>query len=199
ESGTKKGELLAEAILDARAKHIIERLMISDTFSYISSNYLSRLAPIPVLDTFIAILEKRKLRSTAKRYIDIRNEKATQDREHFIVVSSSEVILSTYRKLIYSCGFSSFTFQYSQDAFEAIVSQKPRAIICDLFLNDMTGMELAKEVRGIYSKNDVPIIISALQKTLDKQRLQKELDNAGVNVICEFPAKTSQIKSWTKT
>ncbi|MCP3872350.1 MAG: hypothetical protein GY699_04235, partial [Desulfobacteraceae bacterium] len=47
ESGTKKGELLAEAILDARAKHIIERLMISDTFSYISSNYLSRLAPIP--------------------------------------------------------------------------------------------------------------------------------------------------------
>ncbi len=196
ESGTKKGELLAEAILDARAKHIIEALMISDTFSYISSNYLSRMAPIPVLDTFISILEKRNLKSTAKKYIALRNEKASQDRAHFIVISSSEVILTTYRKLIYACGFSSFTFQHSQDAFEAIVSQKPCAIICDLFLNDMTAMDLAREVRGIYTKDAVPFIVSTLQKTLDQDQLKKELDTAGVNVLCDFPAKTSQIKSW---
>ncbi len=198
ESGTKKGELLAETILDARAKHIIEYLMISDTFSYMASNYLARTAPIPVLDTFIEILEKRKLKSTAKKYMDLKKDRMTQKRKIIIVISSSETILNTYSKLIYSCGFASLTFFRSQDAFETIVSQKPSAIICDLFLNDITGMDLAREVRELYSKEDVPIIISGLQKNLDKNLLQKELDDANVNAIYGFPAKISQIKSWIR-
>ncbi len=198
ESGTKKGELLTQTILDARAKHIIQYLMISDTFSYMASNYLARTAPIPVLDTFIEILAKKKLRSTAKKYMNFKKSRMAQKRKTVIIISSSEAILNTYSKLIYSCGFSSLTFQRSQDAFEAIVSQKPSAIICDLFLNDITGMDLARETRELYSKEDVPIIISGLQKSLDKNLLQKELDNAGVNAVCNFPAKTSQIKAWIK-
>ena len=130
--------------------------------------------------------------------MELRGKKIAQKREVFIVISSSETILNTYSKLIYSCGFSSLTFQQSQEAFEAIVSQKPCAIICDLFLDEMTGMDLAREARELYTKDDVPIILSTLQKNLDKDLLQKELDSAGVNTICEFPAKTSQIKSWLK-
>ena len=79
-----------------------------------------------------------------------------------------------------------------------MVSQKPAAVICDLFLNDMTGMDLAGEVRGLYSTEDVPVIISAIQKNLDKPLLQKELDRAGVNALWEFPPKPAQIKSWIK-
>lgn len=198
ESGTKKGEALAETVLDARANHIIEYLMISDTFSYITSNYLARSAPIPVIDTFIAILEKRNLKSTARKYRELRREKTARKRALFIVISSSESILNTYSKLIYSCGFSSLTFQNSQDAFETIVSQKPSAIICDLFLTKITGLDFAREARELYSKRDVPIILSTLQKTMDTSLLQKEMNSAGVNHMCEFPATASQIKSWIK-
>ncbi len=198
ESGTKKGELLAETILDARAKNIIKYLMISDTFSYMVSNYFNRATPIEVLEVFIEILEKRKLKSTVRKYQALKKQKMAKKREQFIVISSSESILYTYAKMIYACGFSSLTFQRSQDAFEAIVSQKPSAIICDLFLNSMTGMDLAREVRELYSKDEVPVIISALQKNLDQDQLKKELDQAGVNKMCQFPANTSQIKSWIK-
>ncbi len=198
ESGAKKGDLLAESIIDARAKHIIEYLMISDTFSYMASNYLTRTAPVQALDTFIEILEKRNLNSTAKKYLDIRKERAARYKDRVIVISSSESILNTYCKMLCTSGFSSLTFHRSQDAFEAIVSQKPSAIICDLFLNDMTGIDFAGEVRGIYSKEEVPIIISTLQISLDKPLLQKELDRTGVNVLWEFPPKPNQIKSWIK-
>ncbi len=198
ESGTKKGEMLAQSILDAHAKNIIEYLMISDTFSYMASNYLSKMAPIPALDAFIEILQARNLKSTAKKYIDIKKERLSVEQEPFIVISSSEAILSVYRKLIFSCGFSCMTFQKTQDAFEAIVFQKPRAIVCDLFLNDLTGMDLSREVRDLYPKDEVPVIISTLQKNLDTDMLEKELYSAGVNFLCEFPAKTSQIKSWVK-
>jgi CheY-like chemotaxis protein len=198
ESGTKKGEALAETVLDARARHMIEYLMVSDTFSYMASNYLTRTAPVQVLDTFIEILENRNLKSTAKKYLDIREEKASRDTDKVIVISSYESILNTYCKLFYTSGVSSLTFLRHQDAFEAMVSQKPAAVICDLFLNDMTGMALAGEVRGLYSTEDVPVIISALQKNLDKPLLQRELNRAGVNALWEFPPKPNQIKSWIK-
>ncbi|MFH2057360.1 MAG: hypothetical protein ABIJ59_00475 [Pseudomonadota bacterium] len=198
ESGTTKGETLAKNILDARAEHMIERLMISDTFSYMASNYLARTAPIPVMDTFIKILEKRKLTATAQKYIAIRKERTIEKKKQFILISSSAAILNTYNKLISSCGFCALMFQNSQDAFEAIVSQQPDAIISDLFLDEMTGIDLARETRGLYTKNEVPIIISTLQKSLDKTRLQQEIDFIGITAICNFPATTSQIKSWVK-
>ncbi|MFH2092462.1 MAG: hypothetical protein ABIJ31_08870 [Pseudomonadota bacterium] len=199
ESGTKKGETLAENILDARAENIIEHLMISDTFSYMASNYLARTAPIQVIDTFIHILEKRNLKSTAKKFMDLRKEKASEKKHQIILISSSEAVLNTYNKLISACGFGVQMFQHSQDAFEAIVSQTPDAIVCDLFLDDMTGMDIARETRGLYTKDQVPFILSTLQKNLDKIFLQKQMDKIGINALCEFPARTSQIKSWIKS
>ncbi len=198
ESGTKKGAMLAETILDANAKNIIQYLMISDTFSYMASNYLTRTTPIKVLDTFIDILEDRNLKSTSKKYLDLRKEKMEKEKAPFIVISSSNAILDTYSKLIYSSGFSCKTFSKPQDAFEAFVFQRPSAIISDLFLNEMTGMDLAREAREIYPKDDVPIIISTLYRNFDSDILGKEIEDAGVSFLYEFPAKTSQIKSWVK-
>lgn len=198
ESGTKKGEILAQTILDARARNIIEYLMISDTFSYIASNYLSRNAPIPVLDTFIEILQYRNLKSTAKKYLDIRDQRLKEKQNDVILISSSEAVLDVYSKMIFSCGYFCKAFMQPQDAFEAFVFEKPKAIISDLFLNDITGLDIAKEARDMYSKNEVPFIISTMQKSLDELDFEKELDASGVNFLCEFPAKTSQIKSWLK-
>ena len=198
ESGTKKGETLAQTILDARAVHIIDYLMMSDTFSYMASNYLEKSASIQVLDTFIDILEKRNLKSTARKYMDLRKIKSARNREHCIIISASEAVLCTYNKLIYACGYAGLTFQNPQEAFEAFMFQRPCAIICDLFLDNMTGMDLAREAREIYPKKDVPIILSTVQKHLDKSLLQKELENAGVTEIWDFPATSSQIKAWRK-
>ena len=198
ESGTKKGEALAQTILDADARNLIEYLMISDTFSYMASNYLSKSAPIYSLDTFIKILQSRNLKSTARKYIDIKTSRQKDVQDPFIVISASEAILNVYSKLIFSCGFSCQSFRQPQEAFEAIVFQKPRAVICDLFLNDLTGMDLTREVRDLYPKNEVPVIISSLQRNLDPDQLKSDLDDAQATTLCEFPPKTSQIKAWVK-
>ncbi len=196
ESGTKSGEQLAQIILIAQANNIIEYLTISDTFQYITSNYLTKSSPVTALENYITILEKRNLKSTAKKYKDILEEKTDTSDGVFIVISSSDAIIKTYEKIIYSAGFSTLGFQGSQEAFEAIVSQKPLAIICDLFLNDMTAFDFAKEARQFYPKQEVPFIISALQKNLDKDLLQKEMDAADINYMYDFPFKVSQVKTW---
>ncbi|MFH2061229.1 MAG: hypothetical protein ABIJ59_20380 [Pseudomonadota bacterium] len=196
ESGTKEGQKLAENILDARAVQIIDRLMISDTFCFIASNYLEQTASLPLLDIFISVLEKKNLKATAQKYIDIRKNKMDQKKKTVIVISSCEANLNTYNKQISACGFFPQMFEQPQDVFESIALEKPAAIICDLFLNENTGFDIAREIRVRYIKEDVPFIISSYQKNLDEILLHEEMESAGVNEICRFPAKTSQIKSW---
>jgi len=89
-------------------------------------------------------------------------------------------------------------FESPQDAFETILSEKPDAIVCDLFLTDITAIEFASEIRELYTIDEVPIIISTTQKGFDKSKLEKEMTRVGVNALGDFPAKTSQIKSWVK-
>ncbi len=195
EAGGERAGILVETVLDARAAHIIESLMISDAFSYLASNYLQRKAPVQVIDTFIEILEKRKLKSTAKKYQILRREKEARQKDRFIIISTSTAVLDVYRTLLNAAGYPCRTFQNPQNAFEAMVSQKPFALICDLFLDDMTGPDLTKEIRDLYSKEEMPVFISTLQNTLDRPMLQKKLDEAGVAELWSFPPGPDQIRS----
>ena len=196
ESGTKIGETLGVTILDARAANLIDALMNSDTFSYISSNYLERSAPVRVLDTYIRVLEKRNRRSTVKKYTRLRQERAGGESPVVVVIHPSSSYLDVYAKLLHGCGFRAKPFAGLQDAFEFIVSQKPAAVICDLFVRQLTALDLAREIRELYTKEEVPIIVSSLQKTLDRDGLAEALEQGGINGFYPFPAKPSQIRTW---
>jgi len=196
ESGTKVGETLGVTILDAKAEHLIDALMNSDTFSYISSNYLERSAPAQVIDAYINVLEKRQRRSTIKKYTRFRLERAKQEAPFFVVINPSTTVLDVYAKLIHGCGFHARTFTGPQEAFESIVFEKPAAVICDLFIRQFTVLDLAGEIRELYHMDEVPIIVSSLQRGLDPIYLEQQFKKAGINGFCPFPAKPSQIKSW---
>ena len=198
ESGTKAGETLAHDILDAKARHLIEYLMVSDTFSYMASNYLSKNAPGTVLDTFISILEKRNLKSTAQKYRDMKGSRPAGNLPPLMVISANKVILNVYSKVIASCGWESLLFRRGQEAFEHLIAEKPSAIICDMFLKDMNGMDLCREIREIYPPGELPFIISCSQKSLDTEALQNKLNTSGITSMHTFPPKVSQIKSWVK-
>ena len=197
ESGTKAGEVIVQTIMDARATNLMDALMISDTFCYICSNHIDKNASVPVIESFIEVLEKRNLKSTVQKYTRIKDQRALKQGD-FILVSSSQAYLDVYTKLIHTCGHGTQNFTVTQEAFEAILSEKPVAIVCDLFLNDMTGLEFAREIREIYSPKELPIIISSLQQDLSETKLAAELKRATVNLYCNFPATISQIKSWIK-
>ncbi len=199
ESGTRTVEMLVHTILDARAVCLIEALMTSDTFSYITSNYLEKSAPAPVIAAFVSILERRNLKSTAKKYIRLRDQKSALKKKSFIVISASRAYLDVYAKLIHTCGYAVQTFTSTQEAFESIVIAKPVAIVCDLFFKDMTALDFAREIREMFPPKELPVIISSLQQGLAKPELDQALERSKVNIFCNFPPTPSQIKSWINT
>lgn len=196
ESGTKTGETLGMTILDTKAVRLIDRLMNSDTFSYISSNYLERNAPQQVLDAYITVLEKRGRRSTLKKYSRLGTRESEQQTPMMAVIHPDSAALDVYAKLIHGCGFRARTFTDAYEAFESIMAQKPSAVVCDLFLGPLTALDLARDIRELYQMDELPILASSLQKSLDPTLLAQQLAQAGINGFIPFPAKPSQIKSW---
>ncbi|MGD9824437.1 HEAT repeat domain-containing protein [Desulfobacter sp.] len=195
ESGTKAGETVATTILDTCAPRLIEALMASDTFSYISSNYLDSFAPVRTIDTWISILEKRKQTSTAKKFARIRDDQNQTGRPVIVVIHPSAPYLDVFSILIHRCGFCARTFFGSQEAFEFIVNEKPAAIITDFFVRQMRVNDLAHEIRELYPATQVPLMVSSLQRHLDKSNLTSMFQACGINGFWEFPAKPGQIKS----
>ena len=195
ESGTKAGETLATTILDTCAPHLIEALMASDSFSYISSNYLESSAQPRTIDTWVNILEKRKRTSTAKKFARLKAHQSRADQPAIVVIHPSAPFIDIFSRLIHGCGFRTRTFLGPQEAFESILNEKPAGIITDFFVKQMRVTELAREIREIYSAEQVPLMVSSLQRHLDKSNLAAMFQSFGINGFWDFPAKPSQIKS----
>jgi len=195
ESGTKVGEMLTTTILDTCAPRLIEALMASDTFSYISSNYLESSAPARAIDTWICILEKRKQTATAKKFAGIRENRNKTNRPVVVVIHQSAPYTDVFSRLIHGCGFCARTFSGPQEALEFIASEKPAGIITDFFVERMQVNDLAREIRALYPAEEVPLMVSSLQRHLDKSNLASISQTWGINGFWEFPPKPSQIKS----
>ncbi|MCK5098330.1 MAG: response regulator, partial [Desulfobacteraceae bacterium] len=183
ESGTESGKKLGESILDARADNLIVQLMVSYAFTYILSNYLEKKASFQVLENYIKIQNSRNLTASSKKYKKILKKKQEQERLNFIILSNSQIRSNIYTKILFSAGYSSNVFYNSQTAFEFLMTEKPFAIICDLFLNDMLGTDFIREIREMHTAKELPIILSTLQNDfLDQEQ----------NIIA-FPPNTNQI------
>ncbi|MEA1969000.1 MAG: response regulator [Thermodesulfobacteriota bacterium] len=195
ESGEQKRDILVQTIIDSKCTKIIDSLINSDSFSYIADNYLAKQAPLSCLQKFIAVFHQRGLKAREKKYKEMAENKNLQKRPSAIIISSLSTVLNLYEKILFSGGFAPRTFISAQDAFEAIAEAKPDLILSDLFLNDMTGINFAMELRELYSKKDLPVIISTRQKDFTGNFLKKECEKKEINGILEFPANINQIKA----
>ncbi len=187
ESGRDRGEIIVQAIIDTKSGNLIDYLMISDTFSYITSNYFSKPVPNSFIKKYIEVLNKRGLKATAKKFETIYKTQNKTEKPAAMVISPSPCIQNVYEKLLFQKGYTYIGYKSCQDAFEAISISKPELVICDLFLHTMTGIDFVKEIREFYSEQDLAFIISSTQKDFTGQALEKACKNTGVTDIMEFP------------
>ncbi|MFH1154265.1 MAG: response regulator [Pseudomonadota bacterium] len=196
ETGRSKGELLVETIIDAQTSSLINVLMDSDTFSYIAYNYLSRKAPLSPLSHYIQALQKRGLKSTARKFEDLISSKGYGAKPMAMVISTSRTVHSVYEKILYGGGYGVVTFQSPQNAFEAIIAQKPALVLTDLCFPAMTGLELALEIREFYQKQELPILVSTLQADFNRNSLAHECTAAKINGLAQFPMPLGMIRNF---
>ena len=190
ETGRKKGERLVQILIDAQADNIINYLLVSDTFSYMSANYLEKKVLPAAVEVYLDVLNKRGLRSTARKVAFKAKEvqKAQQPSLNATVISSSETVHRIYESTLYKNSYTPRCFTDPQQAFEALAMAKPDILIMDLFSRDMTALDLAREVRELYPQDDLPLLISTRQEAfVNMDFTTSPYRDLGINGIFKFP------------
>lgn len=196
ESNRQRGEMSARTLIDVKAENIIDYLMVSDTFSDIASNYLSSEASPSSLKKYIQILRKRGLKSTTKKFEAILMDKKTDaGGPPAMVISPSSLVLDVHERIFFTGGYTSVVYKFCQDAFEALLNKKPAFILCDLFLDTMTGIDFVREIREFYPQDELCLIISSRQKAFTTASFEKESKAAGINAVIKFPGNIPKINS----
>ena len=75
-------------------------------------------------------------------------------------------------------------FEFPASALEWLQSNTPEMVLTDLNMPDITGIDLAREIRKSFSKKDLPVIMVTTQ---DEANDNKAALEAGVNDILRKP------------
>ncbi|MCG8568044.1 MAG: hypothetical protein MI747_23500 [Desulfobacterales bacterium] len=194
ESGTRPAQTLAQCIVDSRCRNLIHDLMVSDPFVYAASNHLEN-APIPALETFIQVLEARKMKSTLNKYRQLLEKRQGETQKPWVaLLGTSQPYLRVMERQVQAAGFQALAFTHCQEAFEALVSEKPAGVISDLFLDEMTATDMAREIREIYPPAQLPVMISSSHVPLAPAAMAPGLNSPEITQAWGFPAQPRQIK-----
>jgi len=107
-----------------------------------------------------------------------------------LLVDDEEPICKIGAELLERLGFSPATFQRPADALGAFQADPSGfcAVISDLTMPEMTGLELARQIRGI--RPAVPIILTSGYLHLDAQQKARE---SGVNCVINKPFEMKEM------
>ncbi len=195
ESSTSTGEDLARSIIDSRSTNLIKKLISYDSFAYIAYLHLETNASILVIDTFIETIEKRGMKSSVKRCKMFRQQRMEKNLPKVMLVNPSLACLDAFSARLSPAGYETMLFRSTQEAFEKLMEEKPAALVTGVFLGDMHCIDFIKEVRTLYSEDQLPIIVSSIMP-VDINEWEKTSGPTGISAWYSFPPRISQIESW---
>ena len=109
---------------------------------------------------------------------------AVQKRPRVYAVDDSIMVLSIYRSALHGLGFDPVVHAYPAQAIEAILAEPPSAVLTDLNMPEITGIELIRQLRGRYPRSELPIIMVTTQQSAEDDR---EALDAGADAVIRKP------------
>jgi len=176
-------------IIDSQCDTIFLDLWDEDCFQTPAIDYLTHKAHPDVRSYFTRTFEKAGHNDLANQ---IKPKKAIKEKTalKIFAVDDSKMILNIYRTMLHNLGCESHLFEFPAKALERVQKEKPDAILTDLNMPDITGIEFTKGVRQWYNDVEMPIIMVTTQNEAQEN---KAAYAAGVNNIIHKPFTEAQI------
>jgi len=190
-SGNASAIKIISTIINAQCEHIFLDLIEEDYFQTHAIKYLSFKAHPEIKSLFSRLLSMAGYSDLAKQ-IAGKNEDNGKERLKVFAVDDSRMILNIYRAILHNLGYESQLFEFPAKAIARLRSERPDIILTDLNMPDISGIELTKEVRKRYSKEQLPIVMVTTQH---EDRDNRAAYDAGINGILRKPFSEAQIKN----
>jgi CheY-like chemotaxis protein len=122
---------------------------------------------------------------------------AVQGGKRILVVDDNQVVARSLLTLLKSEGYDPTVFQAGQPALDFSRENSFDAVLLDIHLPDLSGLEVSRQLRKTHG-NDLPIIIFSGDSSLDTLR---SLSDVGATFFLSKPVNATTLlqclKDWT--
>ncbi|MCP3875077.1 MAG: response regulator [Desulfobacteraceae bacterium] len=190
------------ALIDSDASNIFNFLSEEESFMDLAQTHAITKADPATREVFLkkmtSIGKKDFVQKVAQKVPENKasENKATQ----IFVVDDSKMMLKLYQNKLTTLGFKPVTFYRPEDAIPKIIKEKPDLVITDLNMPNISGLELTREIRKKFNRQDLPIIMITTQSDFVEEKEgdiridDSVLTKSGINTILHKPFTDEEFK-----
>lgn len=190
QQGGREAERVVAAFLNAEAYKVVMRIVELKEFQELAVDFLLSKAHPDLRNQFARLFRDNGYADLARRITP--DEEAGVDKLLVYAVDDSRMILSIYKNVLFQIGVDSRLFEFPASAIEQVKKEKPDLIFTDLNMPDITGIELTENIRALYSKEELPIIMVTTQ---GENPDHEEAIRVGVNQILHKPFTAEELQA----
>lgn len=187
-------KLIIKVLIDAQADNVFLDLMDNHEFFTNSAiGYLVDKVHKDIREHFMVLLRNNGYTEYVNKILDTsKSDEPEVNNVLICAVDDSKLILKIYKSVLYELGYDSTLFENPDEAFEWLKQLKPAILCTDLNMPQMTGIELTRKLRNIYSKEELPIVMVTTQDDNPDMMAAKE---AGVNDFVQKPFNAPKLQA----
>ncbi len=107
-------------------------------------------------------------------------------------VDDSRMILNIYKATLHELGFDPVLFEFPAGALEWLAREKPALVLTDLNMPEISGIELTRRIRALYTAEALPVIMVTTQGDVQDHEAAAA---AGVNDILIKPFNATSLRT----
>lgn len=193
--GSQDSKNAVAALIDSEASNIFNFLVEEESFIEIARVHVTDKADSGTRNTFLKLMnsigQKDFTKSIAHKVTE--ESKPLENGPQIFVIDDSKMMLKLYKNKLTALGYKPLTFDRPEDAIPAILKEKPDLVITDLNMPNISGLELTREVRKKYTRQNMPILMITTQSDFVEEKggdfrvNDSVLTKSGINKVLHKP------------
>ena len=193
--GSEDSKNAVAALIDSEAGNIFNFLAEEESFLEIAKAHITTKADPSTRKAFLkqmGTIGRKEFAETITKEVEEKGEPENKVAQIF-VVDDSKMMLKLYQNKLMAIGFTPVTFDRPEDAIPQILQKKPNLVITDLNMPNISGLELTREIRKKFSRQDIPILMITTQSDFVEEKdgdikvNDTVLTKSGINKILHKP------------
>lgn len=183
------------ALIDSDSSNIFNFLVEEESFMALAQTHVTSKADPATRKEFIKQMNnigQKEFAQTIAKQIPKADAPAAKTTQIF-VIDDSKMMLKLYQNKLTALGFTPVTFDKPENAIPQIITKKPDLVITDLNMPNISGLELTREIRKKYTRQDIPILMITTQSDFVEEKEgdikinDSVLTKSGINKILHKP------------
>ncbi len=179
---------ITKIIVNAQVDKVFLSLANEEFFQNMSLVYLPH-AHKDTKEHYIALLNDNDHGDFARKITGEEVDVGTKLK--VVAVDDSRMILNIYKATLHELGFEPVLFEFPAGAIEYFMKETAAIMLTDLNMPEISGVQLAAQVRKRFSSKELPIIMVTTQNEANDNKAAFE---AGVDKIIQKPFNAKTLK-----